>query len=217
MSAKLVFDLGGVAIAWTPRDFIVDLCPSETASLHTESVRDAVLHAVFQHFEPDSDWAAFDCDKISSEQLAINIAMRIRSMFMEWPGSSLTVLKWIESLPDRLEPIEATLIWLKELRAAKIPLYFLSNMPKPFLKTLISHQQLFENFDDGIFSCDPGIAKPQAEIFRLASKQFSLNVSDNVIFIDDNVTNVEAARKFGWHAIHHLSVQQSRQALRQFI
>jgi putative hydrolase of the HAD superfamily len=90
-------------------------------------------------------------------------------------------------------------------------------MPKPFLKTLISHQQLFENFDDGIFSCDLGIAKPQAEIFRLASKQFSLNVSDKVIFIDDNVTNVEAARKFGWHAIHHLSVQQSRQALRQFI
>jgi hypothetical protein len=104
MSVKLIFDLGGLAVDWTPRDFIVDLCPSETASLHTESVRDAVLHAVVQHFEPYAAWALFIATRfrLSIWQSTSSSGFGQGSWGGQAHGSRLKALKLTESLPDCL-------------------------------------------------------------------------------------------------------------------
>ncbi|NCW82549.1 MAG: hypothetical protein EBV68_11845 [Betaproteobacteria bacterium] len=217
MKLKLVFDLGGVAIEWTPGNFVNDLCQLQSRQEDLDRLHAAMMDAVFQDFSPSSDWTQFDCNKIAVEQLARNIFHRLRSSAPEWDGSALNIQDWIGALPARLRPIEATLSWLGQLQDEQVPLYFLSNMPKPFVAPITSHRQLFSYFDDGIFSCDVGLAKPQAEIFRLAAARFGFTSSDNVIFIDDNKANVDAARQFGWEAVHHLNVQESINIIKRSI
>ncbi|HEY2548297.1 MAG TPA: HAD-IA family hydrolase [Candidatus Acidoferrum sp.] len=48
-------------------------------------------------------------------------------------------------------------------------------------------------------SSDIGVAKPSAEFFRRAS---AIIGSRDVVFVDDRMVNVEAARRFGWTAVH---------------
>jgi putative hydrolase of the HAD superfamily len=210
---KIVFDLGGVAIQWIPKSFITDLCGQNP----TQSNLDQAFDAVFQNFSVDSDWSQFDCNKLTIQQLAALIHKRLNAYELERYVSEKHIIEWISFLPRQMLPIEETLEWLEQLRSEGIPLYFLSNMPQPFVPSLLFNDRLFSKFDDGIFSCDIGFAKPFVKIFEIAAERFNFTNGDRVIFIDDHIANVEAARKFGWHAIHHLSVQQSRQALRQFI
>ncbi len=80
MSTKVVFDLGGVVIAWRPSQFVTDLHLFQAIDIDFYNIRDKLLNAVFQKFESDSDWAKFDGNRISIEQLAANIAERIRSL-----------------------------------------------------------------------------------------------------------------------------------------
>src|SRR5258708_10660164 len=48
-------------------------------------------------------------------------------------------------------------------------------------------------------SSDIGLTKPSAEFFRRATEIMG---SREIVFIDDRSVNVEAARRFGWTAIH---------------
>ena len=208
---KIVFDLGGVAIQWTPTIFVKDLCKQPLSA----SERDLIFEAVFQRFAPNSDWSNFDRNAISTQQLSKQISDRILASIPDWSGSNIQVEAWINSLPGRLLPIADTLHWLAKLRAAQIPLYFLSNMPSPFLDTLIRLDHLFDHFEDGIFSCEVGVAKPDREIFELAASRFRFGPSDLIVFIDDHPVNVAAAKSFGWTSIVHRDVRSSTEALNQ--
>ena len=48
-------------------------------------------------------------------------------------------------------------------------------------------------------SSDIGLAKPSAEFFCRANKIMD---STEIVFVDDRGVNVDAARRFGWRAIH---------------
>ena len=77
MKLKLVFDLGGVAIEWTPGNFVNDLCQLQSRQENLDRLHAAMMDAVFQDFSPSSDWTQFDCNKIAVEQLARNIFHRL--------------------------------------------------------------------------------------------------------------------------------------------
>lgn len=51
-------------------------------------------------------------------------------------------------------------------------------------------------------SSDIGLTKPSAEFFSHASKMIG---TAEVVFIDDRSVNVNAARRFGWTAIHAIN------------
>ncbi|NDD13753.1 MAG: hypothetical protein EB072_14170 [Betaproteobacteria bacterium] len=202
---KLVFDLGGVVIKWTPRSFVAELCGLDAC----QSAQTQIFDAVFQNFNPDSDWSKFDRDTLTAQQLATRIYVRLKLSKLQSNASESSILEWISALPERMPPIEETVNWIERLHQSDIPLYFLSNMPKPFVPYLLRHEKIFSKFEDGIFSCDVGLAKPQMEIFEMAHKRFGFAHADRVVFIDDHQANIDAARQFGWGAIHHLDVQQS--------
>lgn len=54
--------------------------------------------------------------------------------------------------------------------------------------------------DDVLYSADLGVGKPDARFFGAADKRLG---GARVVFIDDALANVEAARAHGWHAIHY--------------
>jgi putative hydrolase of the HAD superfamily len=58
-----------------------------------------------------------------------------------------------------------------------------------------------ELFDTVVDSCEEGIRKPDARIFRIALERLGGIAPDRAVFLDDAPGNVAAARALGLHAI----------------
>ncbi|MDO6962847.1 HAD family hydrolase [Rhizobium alvei] len=54
-----------------------------------------------------------------------------------------------------------------------------------------------------------GLIKPDPEIYRVHTERFGL-VPERTLFIDDSLPNIEAARAFGWQAIHYSGAEKLR-------
>jgi len=64
-------------------------------------------------------------------------------------------------------------------------------------------------------SGDVRLIKPDPAIFDYHTKSFGLDPSAT-LFIDDNAANVESARAFGWHAVHHKNAETLKPELERF-
>lgn len=69
-------------------------------------------------------------------------------------------------------------------------------------------------FDPLLQSCEVGMKKPEAGIFRLALRKLHLPAKQ-CVFIDDVEENVRAARKLGMHAVLHVSLPATMLRLRK--
>ena len=58
--------------------------------------------------------------------------------------------------------------------------------------------------------------KPFPEIYELTLSKFNLKAGES-LSIDDNLRNIEAARKFGIHSIHFQSPEQLNKELGAYI
>jgi putative hydrolase of the HAD superfamily len=73
---------------------------------------------------------------------------------------------------------------------------------------LLSRPELARLFDVAISSADAGLAKPDLAFFRHAEARLRAT-GEEVVFLDDMLGNVEAARSLGWRAIHYRSTAQA--------
>jgi 2-haloacid dehalogenase len=92
--------------------------------------------------------------------------------------------------------IPGTAEMLYELSAASVPLFALSNWSRetfPLIEPGFPELGLFQQI---FLSADFGAAKPDLSIFEWALGEIGVRKSD-LLFIDDNVRNVNAARHFG--------------------
>ena len=96
--------------------------------------------------------------------------------------------------------------------ASPLRLYFLSNMPLPYARTLEKNNAFLKWFDGGMFSSDVKLIKPEPAIYQLLQTRYQLEPAQTV-FIDDLLGNVQAARELGWHGIHFESAQQLQSEL----
>lgn len=94
---------------------------------------------------------------------------------------------------------------LKDLRE-RYPLYLLSNNNPIAMEHILDmfREQGIDpetTFRDQFISCDMKLLKPSPEIYQEAVRRIGLPAGD-ILFIDDNFDNVEAARKEGLMARH---------------
>jgi putative hydrolase of the HAD superfamily len=189
---NVVFDLGAVLLAWEPIR-LVQAHLSEHAP--TEAAAAALGRALFHH----DDWLSFDCGTRSLDEAIARMALRL-----SLPGEKLDAM--LGTLGERLEPIATTVELLEGLFARRaagegLRLYYLSNMPAPYARAIERRHAFMRRFDGGVFSGDVKFLKPHREIYELLAVRHALEPAQTV-FIDDSAANVEAARAFGWHAIH---------------
>ncbi len=189
---NVVFDLGAVLLAWEPTR-LVQAHLSEHAP--TEAAAAALGRALFHH----DDWLSFDCGTRSLDEAIARMALRL-----SLPGEKLDAM--LGTLGERLEPIAVTVELLEGLFARRaageaLRLYYLSNMPAPYARAIERRHAFMRRFDGGVFSGDVKFLKPHREIYELLAVRHALDPAQTV-FIDDSAANVEAARAFGWHAIH---------------
>lgn len=210
---NIVFDFGAVLFAWRPLELVAAAFPEHAA---TPQAAKEFAQSVFAH----PDWMEFDRGRVDRQRIAALTAQRLALDLQR-------VTALVDSVEEKLIPLPDTLAVLRELHTLKSVahgvqgtpsgptvrgLYYLSNMSEPFSRMLEQRYGFLQWFDGGIFSGDVQLIKPEPAIYEMLQSRYALE-PDSVIFIDDMLYNVEAARTLGWHAIHFTSAPQLRTAL----
>lgn len=184
----LIFDFSGVLFHWNPVRILASVLPQRADS--PESA-DFWKDQFFQGYT--GDWGAFDAGLADAATTARRIAERTGLTLAETTAV-------MGAIPIALTPMEDSVALLRRLRAAGNRLYFLSNMPEPYAEHLRREHDFIKLFDDGLFSWELRLAKPDPAIFRAALKRFELT-ADQAIFTDDHLANVEASNRLGLSAL----------------
>lgn len=203
---NLVFDFGVVLFNWQPAQLVASTFPELTPT--AEEARH-LAHAIFGH----EDWHSFDRGTVEIDDVVQRTSLRLNL-----PHAALHGL--VAHIGERLTPVEETVSVLNRLTHRRsqqddLRLYFLSNMPMPYARVLEQRHAFLKNFDGGIFSGDVKLIKPDPAIYELLESRYVLDPG-RTLFIDDLKSNVEVAKKRGWHGIHFESAAQMELDLKSY-
>lgn len=93
-------------------------------------------------------------------------------------------------------PNQPMVEWAHRLRAEGIKIAILSNMPQDF-RDFFSTCTWLPEFDHATYSCELKSVKPAHEIYHHSINGLGIE-PENVLFIDDRLPNIEAAKELGW-------------------
>lgn len=189
---NIIFDFGAVVFAWEPQKIVRQFFPEQTGS---DVQAQLLARSIFAH----DDWQRFDAGRVTATDLVGKLHARTQL-------AAQALHAMVAHIGPHLEPIPDAVALLQQLRQQRdagrdIKLFYLSNMPQPYARTLEQRHAFIQWFDGGIFSGDHKIIKPDAAIYQLATKRFGIAGQDTV-FIDDSLPNIEAARAHGWRGVH---------------
>jgi len=200
---NVVFDFGAVLFTWRPVDLVTECFPDRAP---TPALAGHLAHEVFGH----ADWQGFDRGAVSMPEVIDRTVARLGL-----DRAALTQL--VEGIGERLVPMPDSIALLNRLDALRtqqqanggeqLHLYFLSNMPVPYARTLEHLHPFLLNFDGGIFSGDVLLIKPEPAIYQLLQTRYVLEPAKTV-FIDDLLGNIAAAQAQGWHGVHFKNAAQ---------
>jgi putative hydrolase of the HAD superfamily len=197
---KVVFDFGGVLFDWHPPSLLQRELP------HLVTDEASAAHWVAQIFQSyGGDWGEFDRGTVDPAALVQRIAARTGL-------AAADVQRVVDGVPRELQPKAGTVALLRRLHDAGHGLYYLSNMPEPYAVHLENTHDFLGLFDAGVFSSRVQHNKPAREIFEIAARRFG-HPPQRLVFLDDNLPNVEAARALGWNALHFTSAERAAQEL----
>jgi len=192
-----VFDFGRVVFRWRPEVLVSQVLP------HRATDDAATQHWVQQIFQAyGGEWGDFDRGVVEPAELARRIAARTGLGQAE-------VAAIVEAGPGELEPLPDTVDWLRRLHAQGRPLHFLSNMPEPFAAHFERTHDVMALFESGVFSSRVQMLKPEPSIYAHAATVFGRAPVD-LLFLDDHLPNIVAAREAGWRAIHFVDAAQAQ-------
>jgi len=181
----VVFDVGRVLVQWDLRCLYRKLFAEE------EQVEWFVTHVVTEewHFQHDH-----------GRPLAEMVPERI-AQFPEYAEEIRAyATRFNETVPG-LVPGSQELVG--ELAARGCPLYAITNFGHEFWQGFRPVQPVFDHFRDIVVSGTEKIAKPDPRIFALAAARFG-HAPEEMLFVDDNCANIEAAAALGWQ-VHHFA------------
>lgn len=197
---KIVFDFGGVVFRWHPASFLARVLPQRIETLEQGALAAAQF---FQNYS--GDWGLFDQGLIGADEVVRRIAARTG-----WSRGEVETV--VRAVPDELMAIPATVVLIRDLRAAGHSLHFLSNMPLPYAEHLSRTYPLTEWFDSGLFSSRVKQVKPSAEIFAMAERHFGAQPAE-LLLLDDHPANVDAALARDWQAFLFTDAASARREL----
>jgi len=180
----VIFDLGGVLITWDPRPAIARVVGDEEA---TRFLSDKGFDFPTWNYQQDAG---------RSWDQAEAVAVRSHPHWAE--AIRAYRVNFRESMPGA---IEDTVQIVRELHAAGIPLYALTNWSSELFPQALIRYGFLDLFKDIIVSGDEGVAKPDPAIFDILEKRIGQPL-DGCIFVDDSPVNITAAAQAGLDAIH---------------
>ncbi len=108
--------------------------------------------------------------------------------------------RFLETIPGS---VPGTSELLRRLAERQVPLYAITNFGAEFWAQFRPTFAPLDHMREIVVSGEERIAKPDPAIFQLAAKRFGHAPAD-MLFIDDNAANIDAAEALGWQ-VHHFS------------
>ena len=179
----VVFDVGRVLYQWDLRHLFRKLIADEA---EVERFCTTVVSPEW-HFQTDA-----------GRPVAEMVAERRAEFPDAAPLLDAYATRFNESVPG---PVPGSLALVERLHAKGVPLYAITNFGHDFWAGFRPTAPVFDLFEDIVVSGTEKLAKPDPAIFALAVKRFG-HAPGAMLFVDDVLANVEAARHCGWQAHH---------------
>jgi 2-haloacid dehalogenase len=192
---SVVFDIGGVLIAWNPRH---------------------LYRKVFER-EEEMEWflaniCTYEWNVQQDGGKLFSVATaELSAKYPEYSDKiAMYYGRWTEMLDGE---IEGTVKIFRELKSAGMPLYALSNWSHEAFPIAYQRYDFMKEFDGLVVSGYEKLLKPDHAIYRVLMERYKINPAESV-YIDDNKPNADAAGELGFHSIHFQSPVQLRDELR---
>jgi 2-haloacid dehalogenase len=179
----VVFDLGGVLISWDPHRAIASGVGQDQA---TRFLADEAFDFSRWNYQQDAG-RSWDEGEEAAVKLHPHWAGAIRAYRANFADSMVGA-------------IEDTVQILRELHAAGIPLYALTNWSAELFPLARGRFDFLDLFEDIIVSGEEGLAKPDPEIFDVLQRRIGHQLGA-CLFIDDSAANIGAAGEAGLDTI----------------
>lgn len=202
MSIKaVVFDFGGVLIDWSPQYLYRELIPNE------DERKWFLTHVC------SMDW-------VIRQDGGQPIKEGTEELVAKFPEHEALIRafyeRWHEMVAGVLEDGVAT---VEKLAAANVPLFGLTNWSDETFPYAWERYPVLRRFKDIVVSGRVKMVKPDPAIFAEMLSRIHAQMPDvqphELVFIDDNLTNIEAATRLGWHAVHHTDPAHTEARLRE--
>ena len=196
------FDLGNVLVLFSEQQL----------AMQVAEVAECSVQHVFQTVFEKEHHRQYECGAISEDEyyelLCHDLGCRPDQTRLENAMCDIFVLNH-EILP-----------LLEILGQKNIPRGILSNVgPSHWRHCRKNFPELFDAIPSNrLASFEVGAAKPDRKIFEAAHNQAALVVPNiqrcEVLFIDDMLPNISAAKEFGWDAVQYVGTEQLRSELK---
>lgn len=192
----IVFDFGGVLTQGSNREVAVNFIRDtfKLSQIEFDKVNHEKHHAMLQGKTDEEFWIEYA--KKKGTKLPDN-----------WVQSFTAVMKEAIGINSQMYDL------VEELRKKQLPVGLLSNIEERHEK-LLRRYGLYDPFEPCLLSCVMGVAKPDPKAYEILLSELQYPASD-IVFIDDKLSNIEAAKKMGIDAILFESETQLRQELKQ--
>jgi epoxide hydrolase-like predicted phosphatase len=192
MIRAILFDLGGVLFTNGTKKFIQDI--SSKYNLDPEAVKEIMDGDIGSQYREakitrDQFW------KIVLDKL--NLTEDINTLEKQWISG--------------YDLIKGTRDIILEL-AKKYKVYYLSDNVRERVEKINDRYNFLEWFEDGVFSHEVGVRKPNPEIYRFALNKAKVKPTETV-FIDDKQSALDPAKEMGIVTILFESPEQLQQRL----
>lgn len=169
----ILLDLGNVVIDWDIDRILETIGASDPE-------KKLLREELFGH----QDWIDLDHGNKAESVVLDEVCQRTSLSNEVLEKAFLAAKTTLDTIPDTIE-------LMRDIKAAGIRLYCLSNMSVETYE-FIKDRSFFGLFDGILISGVEGVMKPQREIFQLALNRFELN-AETTLFIDDSEANISAA------------------------
>ncbi len=193
----IIFDLGGVLVDWNP------------AYLYRKIFPDEEEMNFFLREICSPEWNAMqDAGRPLAEATATLVAQyphykpQIESYYGRWTEMVNGIF---QGTVDILESLA---------RKKSYRLLALTNWSQETFPFALRHYDFLKHFEGILVSGEEKLIKPDPRIFELFLQRYDIKDPGGALFIDDNVANVETAKRIGLQAILFESPSLLEQALR---
>lgn len=190
----VIFDLGGVLIDWNPRYLFRKLLTDEAA------VDEFLGEVCTQAWNEEQD---------AGRPLAEATA----ALCARHPDRAELIAayygRWDEMIAGA---IDDSVVILEELDRRRVPLYALSNFSAETFALARARFAFLARFRAIVLSGEERLTKPDPRLYRLLLGRHAIDPAE-ALFVDDNLPNVEAARRLGMTGHHFRSPAELRREL----
>lgn len=166
------------------------------------------LAALMEQVVRDPEELAFVLDEVISEEWHFQhdagraLGDMVPERIAQFPQHETALRAYAERFNETIPgPVPGSLEIVRDLHDAGVPLYAITNFGAEFWAGFRPTAPIFDLFRAIVVSGEEKVVKPAPEIFAIAQRRFGHAVN-TMLFIDDNVANVEGARACGWQAHH---------------